>query len=1394
MKYPTIHIEGSILSADILDKIEQGDIPGQKPKDFWLNGSGSKVKDEIVKAWADAKDYWKIYKRKIDSLPGTKSGTSETRNLWMAPLMSLLGYDIQLNRTAQVINSKSYAVSHNAANLDGFPTHIMGFNDSLDKKRQDSGPRMSPHALVQEYINLNEQYLYALVTNGLSIRLLRDSSRLIKLSYLEFDLERMFKEDHFTDFAILFRLLHASRMPQRQGEGADSIIEEYHQNSLDSGSRIRDGLSRAVEHSIISVANGFLQHYSNIELRQNIKDGALDSEEFYRYLLNFIYRLLFLMVIEERDLIFEEEISKDKRDIYYSYYSVSRIRNLSERRYLAEVKHHDLWVSLKNSFLLFDISHYGEKLGIKPLAGELFTSSSIGNLYDCELDNKTLLECLRNLSVFENPITGQMMRVNYGALNVEEFGSVYEGLLEYDPYLDVIDSNITFGFAKGDSRKSSGSHYTPDELVQPLIQHSLDYIIEEKLKHPDPEKALLSITVCDVACGSGHILLNAARRIANDLAKVRTGEDQPSPAAFRQAVRDVIQHCIYGVDKNPLAVELAKVALWLEAHNPGQPLNFLDHHIKCGDAIVGLAHKEELQNGIPDEAFKTLPGDDKDIAKELRDQNRAERKAADKIKGIYEMLNQGVVDITRIYHALDRMPETTPEEIEAKRAKYEEIIAGKNYLNFKILADIMTAQFFIPKTVDNYRKLITNARYSDYLRGEQPIGEAPAKAMAISQSNRFFHWFLEFPEIFSKGGFDCILGNPPFLGGQKLTGTFGNSYCEYIRFSFAPIGSVDLVTYFFRRVFTLIQNNCFQALISTNTIAQGSAREGGLSIIKQQGGTINFAVRSMKWPGLAAVEVSLIAVHKGEWCRDYVLDNKKVKNITTYLDDTEDIGDPYRLQQNANKSFQGSIVLGKGFVLTPEKASQLISRNPTNKDVLFPYLIGDDLNSRVDQSPSRWVINFFDWDKDYCRNNYPDCFEILEREVKPERTRCNKDKEGQDIVGDYKLRKPLPQKWWIYAEKRPALYRTIKPLERVMVNSLVSKYATFCFQNTKIVFSHRCAVFPVAEAFSALLLSSLHSEWVYKYTSTLGSSTINYSPTDCFQNFPFPQDPSSETESRLELIGKEYHKFRRDLMLKLQLGLTKTYNQFHNNRLSSEIADGSELPSKEMEKRFGKDTIYLWKHLQKTPGTCSMEEAVEGIEKLRDLHKKMDEAVLKAYGWHIDSEAGPAINLEHDFYEVDYLPENDRIRYSISPEARKEVLKRLLLLNHKIYEEEVKQGFHNKGNNKRLSSKNKKTIDGIKESSQPYTTSSSPKQKQDKDQISFLDALYEPNTRKSTESGELIKDFRSGQRVFHHNFGQGTILTVEGTGFSAKLTVKFTNETKLLIAGYAKLQEDKEDI
>jgi hypothetical protein len=641
MRFPTIRIEGSILSADILDKLENADLPGQRPADFGLPAT-TKVKEEIVRAWTDAQGLWRVFKRQMENVAPDKSGTAETRRYWMLPLLGLLGYNPELLRDAPRLDDKIYPISHADAGRGNLPLHVMGFHDSLDKKRESGGPRLSPHALVQEYLNLHE-HLYGLVTNGLRLRLLRDSSRLVRLSFVEFDLERMFDEDHFADFAVFYRLMHATRLPATEDKGADSLIEQYHQDALESGSRIREGLSQAVFQCLTAFGNGFVQHPDNAALRELLEQGKLTPKQYHHALLRLVYRLLFLLVIEERHLLFpvlpapEDDAARQAsatqqahQKLYQQYYSLARLRHLCEQPHLThDARFADLWHGLVRTFRLFESESQGVPLSIRPLAGELFGSRALGNLIDCQLPNHVLLGCLRALTVFRHATTNQITRVNYGALDVEEFGSVYEGLLDYQPIITPAAGRWSYVLHKDDKdRAASGSHYTPEQLVQPLIRHSLEHVITDKLttakalilaqapSATPPSRggagggvlatevaqaqaaALLSIRICDVACGSGHMLLSAARRLAVEVARVRTQEDQPSPTAMRQALREVISQCIYGVDYNPLAVELCKVALWLEGHNSGEPLNFLDHHIRCGNAIVGLARAEDLRDNL----------------------------------------------------------------------------------------------------------------------------------------------------------------------------------------------------------------------------------------------------------------------------------------------------------------------------------------------------------------------------------------------------------------------------------------------------------------------------------------------------------------------------------------------------------------------------------------------------------------------------------------------------------------------------------------------------------------------------------------------------------------------------------------------------------------------------
>ncbi|MGY6217088.1 Eco57I restriction-modification methylase domain-containing protein [Methylolobus aquaticus] len=1228
MSYPSIRIEGAILSPDILERIEES--PGQRAADFGLESS-VKVKDEIARAWADAQDYWRIFQRKLETLRPESPATTETRQQWIMPLLGLLGYQLEFQSGGVELNGKKYPISHRVTNRGSTPIHILGCREpaGLDRKPEKAASRMSAHAMVQEYLNLTDQ-VYGLVTNGRILRLLRDSSRLIKLTYLEFDLDRIFTDGLFADFAVMYRLLHASRLPTLSESNAESWIERYHQDSLDSGARIRDGLSRAVESAIRDFANGFLQHPDNDTLRQLIAAGRLTPDTYYQHLLRLIYRILFLLVIEERDLVFPSTTEAKQRDMYDRYYSLQRLRRLSEKRYLADPRRHDLWLSLRATFRLFEAGGPGEKLGLQPLAGDLFGPLAIGPLASCMLGNNVLLGCLRSLGVYQHPDNCQLIRVNYAALNVEEFGSVYEGLLEYQPVFvgppgplpgqGLAMGSITFDFAQGGQRAATGSHYTPDDLVQPLLQHSIDYLIADKLKESDAERALLSLRVADISCGSGHILLAAARHIATELAIVRTGEEQPSPLAVREALREVIRECIYGVDLNPLAVELCKVALWLEAHIPGEPLNFLDHHIKCGNAIVGFAHRDELERGVPDEAFATLPGDDKDIASLFRKRNKEERGKGGLVHLDFspEIRKQFEAMLKR-WRELSALPEQTPEQIETKKRRFQEFTHGQDAQILSEIASVPVAQFFLPKTQVNKQAIITDAEYRLYRTGQRaPQGQGVGAASALAAEKRFFHWFLEFPEIMERGGFDCVLGNPPYLGRAGIRSAHGNAFCAWVQWQYAPAGISDLIVYFVQRIYDLLRPKGFAGLITTNSIKDGDVRKDGLDIVTSRDGQIIFAISATRWPGRANLFVSLLSLHKGSWKeKSRLLDGREVPHISTLFQGYADLGEPKLMNDNKGRMCVGTFFMGNGFLLDHKSADEMLKKNPKLSEVIFPVINGSELNSEPEQSPGRQIINFFDWPLSKA-NGYGEAFLQVESKVKP-----------------YREAKAAPGNWWQHWRPRLELYKKIRNSPRCFVAARTTKHLNFSAAITTVIFTDATYVFTTDRwDLYAVVQSTVHEVWARKYSGAL-KQDLRYSPSDCFETFPFPAGLWLADNPALADIGERYHEHRRALMRQLWLGLTDIYNLFHTRDLTTDrVAKVSKKSPEESERGY------------------------QGILDLRGLHRELDCAIRDAYGW-------TDLDLGHHFHEIETLPENDRIRYTISPSARREILKRLLQLNHK---------------------------------------------------------------------------------------------------------------------------------
>jgi hypothetical protein len=439
------------------------------------------------------------------------------------------------------------------------------------------------------------------------------------------------------------------------------------------------------------------------------------------------------------------------------------------------------------TFRLFDENWRGQVLGLSPLNGDLFGAGTLQDLDECALDNHDLLRGIRQLSLYEQK--RQLGRVNYGALDVEELGSVYESLLDFHPQVVQRQGIYAFQLVTGSERKTTGSYYTPPELVGQLIKSALEPVIEEKLNALTPlgfpykrkedkeklfnrggggegisqERALLSIKVCDPACGSGHFLLAAARRLGTELARVRTGEAQPGPEPLRHAIRDVIQNCIYGVDLNPLAVDLCKVALWIEGFYRGLPLNFLDHRIKCGNSLVGVLDLDCLKEGIPDAAFKAVTGDDKQLSSQFRKRNKSEReKDLQGQLSVFEDFKEERSHFAQTWRELGAIGETTTAEVRQKQAQYHQSRQSPAWWRDRSACNLWTSAFFTPLTEQNLQLLPTTAALTQLLRGNLSTQRVVEAANKLAEEKHFFHWALEFPEVFKQGGFDCVLGNPPW--------------------------------------------------------------------------------------------------------------------------------------------------------------------------------------------------------------------------------------------------------------------------------------------------------------------------------------------------------------------------------------------------------------------------------------------------------------------------------------------------------------------------------------------------------------------------------------------------------------------------------------------------------
>jgi len=763
-----VRVAGGLLPAELLSRIATGGLGGQASADYHL-APGETVREAANRAWAYLTGVWATYRQAAEKLPETDRGTTLTRERWLGILLRELGYGRVPTAPAGGLTAdgKQLPVSHVWEHV---PMHLLGHRIDLDRRTPGvaGAATSSPQSMVQELLNRSDAHLWAVLSNGLTLRLLRDSTSLVGSAYIEFDLEAIFDGDLFADFLLLFSVCHQSRLEVRDPEkGAASCwLEAWRTESLESGSRALNQLRDGVIQAITTLGTGFLAHPANADLRDGLAEGSLRIEDVNHGLLRVVYRLLFTFVAEDRGLLLAPDAALTARQRYRDYFSTERLRRTARRR--RGTRHADQWRALNLVWDGLGSVDGRPELGLVGVGG-LFEPGALDLFSGCDLSNEALLRAVRHLSLVEEPGSKMKRVVDYRNLGAEELGSIYEALLEFVPSWDAGRRVFELLSAAGNDRKSTGSYYTPTSLIDCLLDSALDPVLDRAEGEPDPEAALLELTVCDPACGSGHFLVAAARRIAKRVAAIRTGDPEPPPERVREALADVVGRCIYGVDLNPLAAELAKVSLWLETLDPGRPLAFLDAQIKVGNSLIG-AIPALLAEGVPNEAFAALEGDDKKLTSALKRQNDVELAGQDDLFG-----DAGPTLDARLAGELEELlgsgRAVSLADVHARAQRLKALEANPALQQQRLVADAWCAAFVWPKR-PGAAKAITDGSLRALERGETLPEATMATLHGLAAEYRFFHWHLEFPHIFRpggpadgpgwRGGFDVVLGNPPW--------------------------------------------------------------------------------------------------------------------------------------------------------------------------------------------------------------------------------------------------------------------------------------------------------------------------------------------------------------------------------------------------------------------------------------------------------------------------------------------------------------------------------------------------------------------------------------------------------------------------------------------------------
>ncbi|WP_249645126.1 Eco57I restriction-modification methylase domain-containing protein [Nocardia sputi] len=800
--FRSVRAIGTVLPSEALSRGAELRMPGQSAAAYVLP-PGMTINGAIARAWEAMLATHREWQHSLDRLPSGDPAIKVTREKWLLPLLYELGWGrpevlaagLDVAPGLGETTGQHFPISHrlswpDAANPAVWtPIHLIGAGVSLDTKTAGVVAR-APQSMMQDYLNREDNALWGLLSNGRILRLLRDASTLSKQSYVEFDLDDIFTNQRYADFRLLFLTAHASRFapqepaPAPASDDAEAApatltaescwLEKWRTTAIDDGARalltLQQGVARALQH----LGTGFLGHRDNSALRDTLAAAPDADRDLQRALLRIAYRLIVLFVAEDRDLLHTSTVDPRARRIYAEHFSTARLRRMASAH--AGTRHTDLW----DAHQIVTDALAGEGLAVLGLSGleaSLFSRDALGILIGARLPNHAFLAAIRALSQIDDPVTGTPRPVDYRNLDSEELGGMYEGLLAYTPRYDATARTFTLDTAAGHERKKSGSYYTPSELIDLVLDEALDPLIDEALRSSSAEQSLLALTVIDPACGSGHFVVAAARRIASALATVRTGDTEPNPAALRAATADVIESCVYGVDLNDLAIEITKVALWLEAFDAERPFPFLDAHFRVGNALLGTT-PALLRDNIPDSAFVVLGDDDRDWTSKLKARNKAERHAdLDQLAFSFgpETLDVETTAFTNKARNADTGHAGSLRAIRARADAWRALENDPDLLAAKLVADAWCAAFVQPKT-EHSGQGITHDTLRRLAEDPRSVPDTVvAQINSLARRYRFFHWHLEFPGIFTvpaegggdtstgwTGGFSCVLGNPPW--------------------------------------------------------------------------------------------------------------------------------------------------------------------------------------------------------------------------------------------------------------------------------------------------------------------------------------------------------------------------------------------------------------------------------------------------------------------------------------------------------------------------------------------------------------------------------------------------------------------------------------------------------